>query len=107
MRREVGHASALDGYPLRSLIDFLEPLPSAKYVRFVTITDRKGMEGQRKQPWYPWPYYEGLRIDEARHDLLLDGQLVELAESKDLESTMSDLEGWARSLRAKVLPDDK
>ena len=57
------------GFPLRALIDALEPLPSARYVRFVTVLDKKGMVGQREQDWYPWPYYEGLRIDEARHEL--------------------------------------
>ena len=57
------------GYPLRALIDYLEPLPSAKYVRFGTVLDRKGMPGVSTQPWYPWPYYEGYRLDEARHPL--------------------------------------
>ncbi len=57
------------GFPLRLLIDYLEPLPSARYVRFVSFEDRKGLPGQRTQPWYPWPYYEGLRLDEARNDL--------------------------------------
>ncbi len=57
------------GYPLRSLIDILEPLPSAKFVRFVTVNDAEGMPGIRKQRWYPWPYFEALRLDEARHHL--------------------------------------
>jgi methionine sulfoxide reductase catalytic subunit len=57
------------GFPLRSLIDSLDPLPSAKYVRFGAILDRKGLPGIASQPWYPWPYYEGLRLDEARNPL--------------------------------------
>jgi sulfoxide reductase catalytic subunit YedY len=57
------------GFPLRALIDYLEPLPSATYVRFGTILDRQGMPGVASQPWYPWPYYEGLRLDEARNPL--------------------------------------
>jgi len=57
------------GFPLRSLIDFLEPLPAAKYVRLVSVLDKKGLPGQRRQSWYPWPYFEGLRLDEARHEL--------------------------------------
>jgi sulfoxide reductase catalytic subunit YedY len=57
------------GFPLRSLIDHLEPLGSAKYVRFVGVMDRDGMPGQKAYPWYPWPYYEGLRLDEARNEL--------------------------------------
>ncbi len=27
------------------------------------------MPGQKASPWYPWPYFEGLRLDEARHEL--------------------------------------
>ena len=57
------------GYPLRLLIDSLEPLPSAKYVRFVSLLDKRGLPGQRSQSWYPWPYYEALRLDEARNEL--------------------------------------
>ncbi|MEM7052699.1 MAG: protein-methionine-sulfoxide reductase catalytic subunit MsrP [Acidobacteriota bacterium] len=57
------------GYPLRTLIDHLEPLPSARWVKFVTILDKQNMPGQKREPWYPWPYYEGLRLDEARHPL--------------------------------------
>lgn len=57
------------GFPLRALIDYLEPLPSAKYVRFGTLLDREGMPGVAAQAWYPWPYFEGLRLDEARHPL--------------------------------------
>ena len=29
------------------------------------------MPGVSTQPWYPWPYYEGLRLDEAMHPLTL------------------------------------
>lgn len=57
------------GYPLRALIDRLEPLGSATHVRFVSILDRPDLVGQREQDWYPWPYFEGLRLDEARHEL--------------------------------------
>jgi sulfoxide reductase catalytic subunit YedY len=57
------------GFPLRRLIDDCEPLGDARYVRFVTIEDREQMPGIAGQPWYPWPYFEGLRLDEARHEL--------------------------------------
>ncbi len=57
------------GYPLKDLIDYLEPQPSARYIRFVTLLDKKGMPGLKSQPWYPWPYYESLRLDEAMHPL--------------------------------------
>jgi sulfoxide reductase catalytic subunit YedY len=39
-------------------------------VRFETVLDPDNMPGQRS-PWYEWPYVEGLRLDEAMHDLTL------------------------------------
>jgi len=57
------------GFPLRALIDSLEPLSTAKYVRFVCVKDLEHLSGQKESPWFPWPYYEGLRLDEARHPL--------------------------------------
>lgn len=57
------------GFPLRLLIDHLEPLGSARYVRLVSVLDREGLPGQKSSPWYPWPYFEGLRLDEARNEL--------------------------------------
>lgn len=56
------------GFPLARLIDFLEPLGSARYVSFVSRHDPDRMPGQQNTS-YPWPYYEGLRLDEARHEL--------------------------------------
>ena len=58
------------GFPLASLLKAVEPKPKAKYVRFETLYDLKQMPGQRGG-WYNWPYVEGLRLDEAMHDLTL------------------------------------
>lgn len=58
------------GYPLRQLIDFLEPSPSARYVRFMTMHDKK-LPGVEAASWYAWPYSEALRLDEARHELAM------------------------------------
>ncbi len=57
------------GFPLRRLIERLEPLSSASHVRFVSILDKSRLPGQTAYAWYPWPYYEALRLDEAMHDL--------------------------------------
>lgn len=57
------------GYPLRRLIELIEPLGSAKYVRFTSFQDEERLPGQQRQTWYPWPYHEGLRLDEAMNDL--------------------------------------
>ena len=58
------------GFPLSKLLADVEPQSNAKYVRFETIYDPKDMPGQ-KSPAYPWPYQEGLRLDEAMNDLTL------------------------------------
>ncbi len=58
------------GFPLRRLLAGVEPLASARYVRFETVLRPEEMPGQRDR-FYPWPYVEGLRLDEAMHDLTL------------------------------------
>lgn len=57
------------GFPLRSLIDHVQPLGAARYVRMLTFLKPDEAPGQKRMSWYPWPYYEGLTIDEARNDL--------------------------------------
>jgi len=59
------------GFPLNKLLAEVEPTSEAKYVRFETLMDTDQMPGIKKSPWYQWPYIEGLRIDEAMHDLTL------------------------------------
>ena len=59
------------GFPLRRLLDLVEPLSSAKYVRFVSFNRPEQAPGMRADSGYPWPYHEGLRMDEARNDLAL------------------------------------
>lgn len=58
------------GFPLSKLLAAVEPTADAKFVRFETILDPENMPGQ-KSPWFKWPYVEGLRLDEAMHDLTL------------------------------------
>jgi len=58
------------GFPLKQLLDRVEPTGDAKYVRFETLHDPERMPGQRSR-WYTWPYVEGLRLDEAYHDLTI------------------------------------
>jgi sulfoxide reductase catalytic subunit YedY len=60
------------GFPLAALLDRVEPLGSAKHVAFETVVRPDEMPGQRGlfQP-LPWPYVEGLRLDEARHPLAI------------------------------------
>lgn len=59
------------GFPLQALLDLVEPLGSAAFVRFVTLDDPLQMPGIAEQAWYPWPYYEGLTMAEASNELAL------------------------------------
>jgi len=56
------------GFTLASLLNMVEPTSDAKYVRFETVYRPEEMRGQKSE-LYPWPYQEGLRLDEAMHDL--------------------------------------
>jgi sulfoxide reductase catalytic subunit YedY len=58
------------GYSLARLLERVEPLSSAKYVAFETLLDSQRMPGQNRAV-LPWPYVEGLRMDEAMHPLTL------------------------------------
>lgn len=57
------------GYTLSKLLKQAEPKASAKYVKFYTAMKPTEMPGLARLPQYPWPYTEGLRLDEAMHDL--------------------------------------
>ncbi len=57
-----------DGFPFHKLVEFADPKPEAKYVAFTSFLDPAHAEGQNDQS-FGWPYYEGLRMDEARNEL--------------------------------------
>ncbi|MGE5223658.1 MAG: protein-methionine-sulfoxide reductase catalytic subunit MsrP [Omnitrophica WOR_2 bacterium] len=59
------------GFPLVKLLKEAEPLRNAKYVRFETVFAPDEMPRQKSLTTYPWPYTEGLRIDEAMNDLAI------------------------------------
>lgn len=56
------------GFPMKALVDFAKPTSSAKYIRMETFHDPEMASGQ-SQYWYPWPYIEGLTIEEATNEL--------------------------------------
>jgi sulfoxide reductase catalytic subunit YedY len=58
-----------DGFPLSKLIKKAKPTPKAKYLKFTTFLDKKAGPGFQRYPYYDWPYTEGLRMDEANHEL--------------------------------------
>ena len=58
------------GFPLAKLLNEVEPMGDAKYVAFQTAMDEEYMPNL-SVGFYPWPYTEGLRMDEAMNDLTL------------------------------------
>jgi sulfoxide reductase catalytic subunit YedY len=58
------------GFPLKKLLDLVEPLGSAKYVAFQSLYDRKMMQSSLSAG-IDFPYVEGLRLDEALHPLTI------------------------------------
>jgi sulfoxide reductase catalytic subunit YedY len=56
------------GFPLRALVELARPLAGAKFVKMTSFQDKTVAVGQR-EPWYPWPYVEGLTLAEATNEL--------------------------------------
>lgn len=59
---------AWGGFPMARLVELAKPLSSAKYVRMETFENPAVAPGQ-KASWYPWPYAEGVTMEEATNDL--------------------------------------
>jgi len=59
-----------NGFPLGDLLRRADPTSRAKYVEFISLHDPDQMPGQRRDV-LPWPYKEGLRLDEALHPLTI------------------------------------
>ena len=57
-----------DGFPLAKLVALADPKPEAKYLKFTSFLDPKSAVGQQDSH-FGWPYVEGLRLDEANHEL--------------------------------------
>jgi sulfoxide reductase catalytic subunit YedY len=58
------------GFPLSELIKQAEPTSNAKFIAFESLYDRKQMPAAGYSG-IPFPYKEGLRMDEAMHPLTL------------------------------------
>ena len=59
------------GYSLSELIKQCDPLPSAKYVQFLSYFDHHVEKWYGEDATIFWPYSEGLRMDEAMNPLTL------------------------------------
>ena len=60
-----------NGFELKDFLEQVGVQPSARYVAFETLVRPAEMRGQRGGVNVPWPYVEGLRLDEAMHPLTL------------------------------------
>jgi sulfoxide reductase catalytic subunit YedY len=58
------------GFPIKDFIAWARPAAGARYLRFETFMRPEIASGQRAS-WYPWPYVEGLTIEEGMNDLSL------------------------------------
>jgi sulfoxide reductase catalytic subunit YedY len=58
------------GFPLNVLVKLVEPTSKAKYVAFQSLYDPKQMP-EAHYAGIPFPYVEGLRMDEAMHPLAI------------------------------------
>ena len=56
------------GLPLNKILSLVEPKTNAKFLKFETFYNPEIAPGQ-KQQWYPWPYQEGITIEEAKNEL--------------------------------------
>ena len=60
-----------DGFPLAALLEKVQPTSRAKFVAFESAVQKENMPGVGAFGAIPFPYLEGLRIDEATHPLTL------------------------------------
>ena len=58
------------GFALARLLNDVQPKPEAKYVKFQTLLNTSQMPGETNSS-FPWPYVEGLRLDEAMNNLTI------------------------------------
>lgn len=57
------------GFPFAKLAAKVGVRNEATHVRLVTFFDPERAPGQKSMPWYTWPYYEGMTMPEAMHEL--------------------------------------
>ena len=56
------------GFPLKALVEFARPSAGAKFLKMATFQNDEVAPGQ-KAFWYPWPYVEGLTMEEATNEI--------------------------------------
>jgi sulfoxide reductase catalytic subunit YedY len=58
------------GFAVKDFIAWARPAAGAKYLRFETFM-RPEVAGGQRASWYPWPYIEGLTMEEGMNELAL------------------------------------
>ena len=58
------------GFPMKALLEKVQPKAEAKYVRMLTFLDAD-IAPQQNDFRLPWPYFEGVTLAEAMNDLTL------------------------------------
>ncbi len=59
------------GYPMHALLDYVQPMQNAKYVKTITFYRPTEAIGQGELDQYTWPNYEALTIEEAANKLTM------------------------------------
>jgi sulfoxide reductase catalytic subunit YedY len=59
------------GFPMKKFVEWCAPTSKAKFIRMVGFQRPGQAPGQRESHWYPWPYHEGLTLEEAMNELTL------------------------------------
>lgn len=58
------------GFPMRSLLEAVDPQPDARYVRFTSFYDADVTTGPSlRSSFLPWPYTEALTVEEMANEL--------------------------------------
>jgi methionine sulfoxide reductase catalytic subunit len=59
------------GFPMKKFVEWCAPTSKASYVRMVSFFRPNQAVGQANATWYPWPYFEGLTMEEATNEVAL------------------------------------
>ena len=59
------------GFPMKALIDEVEPFSAARFVKMTSFLNPETAPGQWDFPQFPWPYVEGLSMEEATNELTM------------------------------------
>jgi sulfoxide reductase catalytic subunit YedY len=59
------------GFPMKALIDAVQPLAAARFVKMTSFFNPAEAKSQDELPGLPWAYTEGLSMEEATNELTL------------------------------------